>query len=805
MPVPTSPAAPPSRIRLQVDRQAQADPYLEPYREQVLQRLSRIEATRLRLTGGNIRLADFAAGHTWFGLQRRADHWILREWAPNATGVHLIGELSDWQEQSDLAFAPSGRDDGVWELRLPAQSLAHKSLYRLRVHWPGGSGDRLPAYARRVVQDADSLIFNAQVWQPDIAYRWRHGGFRRRRAAPLIYEAHVGMAQEEGKVGSYTAFRETVLPRVAAAGYNTLQLMAIQEHPYYASFGYHVSNLFAASSRFGTPDELKALIDAAHGLGLAVVMDLVHSHAVANEVEGLSRFDGTLYQYFHDLPRGYHDAWDSRLYDYGKIEVLHFLLSNCRFWLDEYRVDGFRFDGITSMLYRHHGLGKAFTGYGDYFDDSVEEEALVYLALANRVIHTLRPDALTIAEDVSGMPGLALPAEMGGIGFDYRFAMGIPDLWIKLIKEVRDEAWPLAHLWHELTNRRREEATISYAESHDQALVGDKTIAFRLMDAAMYDHMGWDDDDLKVARGIALHKMIRLITLATAGRGYLNFMGNEFGHPEWIDFPREGNAWSYAHARRQWSLADDPNLKYLGLGRFDRAMIRLVGAADLLSIPQLHQLWLHQADHVLAFERGPLVFVFNFNGSRSFEAYGVPVAPGRYRLLLDSDAQRFCGHGRLIPDQVHETHAAGDGATPRLLLYLPTRTAIVLRRIDAKEGSPGSGRAGVNRAGANRRGSVGKPGGQGDRHQLRLPGVVSAPVDRSPAGTGVHLQPPAGAHGLRTDPPGSGGGHPHRPDPRFNRSASRRSGHSEPSHRHRRYGERARIQRCFHGRAVVSG
>jgi 1,4-alpha-glucan branching enzyme len=678
------PTIPVKRLDDLVQTLLETDLYLRPYEAKIRERLSRIEATRLRLTGGKLKLIDFAAGHTWFGLQREEGQWVLREWAPNATAIYLVGDLSGWREQKELAFTPSGKSDGVWELRLPPVALNHKDLYRLRVHWSGGRGDRLPAYARRVVQDPETLIFNAQAWQPNTPYVWRHPDFKCPQEAPLVYEAHVGMAQAEGRVGTYTEFRERVLPRVAAAGYNILQLMAIQEHPYYASFGYHVSNFFAASSRFGTPDELKALIDAAHGLGLAVIMDLVHSHAVANEVEGLSRFDGSLYQYFHDLPRGYHEAWDSRLFDYGKIEVLHFLLSNCRFWLDEYRVDGFRFDGITSMLYHHHGLGKAFTGYGDYFDASVEEEALVYLALANRVIHTLRPDAITIAEDVSGMPGLALAADKGGIGFDYRFAMGVPDLWIKLIKEMRDEEWPLGHLWYELTNRRAEEATISYAESHDQALVGDKTIAFRLMEAGMYDHMGKGDADLRIDRGVALHKMIRLITLATAGSGYLNFMGNEFGHPEWIDFPREGNAWSFAHARRQWHLSDDPNLKYHGLKHFDRVMIRLVRTNGLLEINRLHQLWLHQADLVLAFQRGNLVFIFNFNAETSYEDYAIPIATGRYRLILDSDTERFGGHGRLIPDQIHKTHSVGAAEAPHLKLYLPTRTAMVLQRVRGK-------------------------------------------------------------------------------------------------------------------------
>ncbi|MCP4681008.1 MAG: 1,4-alpha-glucan-branching enzyme, partial [Desulfobacterales bacterium] len=499
----------------------------------------------------------------------------------------------------------------------------------------------------------------------------------------FIYEAHVGMAQEEGRVGTFREFTDNVLPRIVKAGYNTLQLMAIQEHPYYGSFGYHVANFFAASSRFGSPEDLKELIDTAKGFGLRVIMDLIHSHAVNNEVEGLSRFDGTLYQYFHEGPRGNHTAWDSRCFDYGKYQVLHFLLSNCRFWLDEYRFDGFRFDGITSMLYYHHGLGKAFTSYTDYFDNSVDEEALTYLALANKLIHDVKKDAVTIAEEISGMPGLAVPVDKGGIGFDFRLAMGIPDYWIKLAKESKDEEWPMGHLWHELTNRRDDEKTIGYAESHDQALVGDKTLIFRFIDAAMYDHMQIDDDNLVVDRGMALHKLVRLITMATAGGGYQNFMGNEFGHPEWIDFPRQGNNWSYHNARRQWHLVDDPNLKYQFLGQFDRHMIGMARRFDLLSASYANLLYEHSTDKVIAFERAGLVFVFNFHPSISHNNYSFEVNPGKYQVILDSDASDFGGHNRLMPDEIHFTqpNTTGDYARHIISLYLPTRTALVLREV----------------------------------------------------------------------------------------------------------------------------
>jgi 1,4-alpha-glucan branching enzyme len=652
------------------------DPLLQPYEKILERRLKKIEALQQRLTGGELRLPDFASGHEYFGLHFRNGEWVFREWAPNAKAVVFIGEATDWEEKKAFALDRIN-DEGVWEIRFSRGKLAHGMLYRLRIHWPEGMGDRVPAYARRVVQDPHTFIFNAQIWHPPSPFRWRRRTVRRVPEPLLIYEAHVGMAQEEERIGTYAAFTENVLPRIIRSGYNTLQLMAVQEHPYYASFGYHVSNFFAASSRFGTPEDLKQLIDAAHAGGLRVIMDLVHSHAASNEVEGLSRFDGTPYQFFHDGPRGMHRAWDSRCFDYGKHQVIHFLLSNCRFWLDEYRVDGFRFDGITSMLYLHHGLGKAFTSYQDYFDDSVDEDALAYLALANRIVHDLRPDAVTIAEDMSGMPGLAAPASQGGIGFDFRFAMGIPDYWIKLTKETRDEDWPMGHLWRELTNRRKEEKTISYAESHDQALVGDQTLAFRLMGAAMYDHMGIRDDHMAVDRGMALIKMIRLITLATAGHGYLNFMGNEFGHPEWIDFPREGNGWSYKYARRQWHLADDPALKYAQLAQFDRDMVRLAKDHRVLECAGPYLLHEHNDDNVIVCSRGALVFAFNFHPNRSYTDYCFDAPAGKYHMILNSDDASHGGHGRLTSDQTHDTLERGEGRH-YLSLYLPARTAVVL-------------------------------------------------------------------------------------------------------------------------------
>ena len=652
-----------------------SDPWLAPFREKLRERSRRAVATVKRLTGGKSTLAEFASGHEYFGLHFRDGEWVFREWAPNAVRITLFGDFSDWRKLPEYRL--NRLEHGVWELRLPAETVRHGMHYLLFMEWPGGSGDRIPAYARCVDQDKETGLFAATVWRPEQPYVFRHAS-PPTPAAPLIYESHVGMAQEEPKVGSFDEYREKILPKIAASGYNTIQLMAVMGHPYYGSFGYHVANFFAIASRFGTPDQFKALVDAAHGCGLRVIIDLVHSHAVKNEVEGLAKFDGTRYAYFHEGSRGEHSGWDSLCFNYAKPEVLHFLLSNCRFYLDEYRVDGFRFDGVTSMMYLHHGLGKTFTGYDDYFGGDVDEDALTYLALANRVIHEVRPDALTVAEDVSGMPGLAAPASGGGIGFDCRMAMGVTDMWFKLF-DLPDQDWNMFYLFHELTNRRRDERSISYVESHDQAIVGGKTAIFRLADAAMYDAMHAGSQNLAVDRAIALHKMIRLATAAAAGHGYLNFMGNEFAHPEWIDFPREGNGWSLQHARRQWSLADEPGLRYHFLRDFDRAMLEVLNRNPEFFRRRVQTVRIDDCGKVLIFERDDCYFCFNFHPENSYFDYGFEVLPGEFETVLDSDAPEFGGFSRRAPEQRYWSRQGQSGAF--ITLYLPSRTALVLKRI----------------------------------------------------------------------------------------------------------------------------
>ena len=628
------------------------------------------------MQGDASRLADACNSHLYYGLHRNNTEWVLREWAPNATAIFLLCDSNDWQKNNHYSFTKLNDQD--WELRLPSNILRHEMLYKLLVEWEGGSGERIPSHTTRAVQDDYTKVFSAQVWCPDHPYHWQHP---RPKAAPhpLIYEAHIGMSTEHQRVSTFIEFRLYVLPRIAALGYNTIQLMAIQEHPYYGSFGYQVANFFAVSSRFGTPEELKELIDTAHGLGIRVLLDIVHSHAVSNEAEGLSCFDGTDYLYFHRGERGKHPAWDSRCFDYGKPQVLNFLLSNCKYWLEEFRFDGFRFDGVTSMIYYDHGLGKAFTDYSFYYDGNEDDDALVYLTMANQLIHELYPEALTIAEEMSGLPGLASPISEQGMGFDYKLSMGIPDYWIKLLKEVPDEQWHVGDIYYELTNKRAEERTISYAESHDQALVGDKTIFFRLTDKEIYTGMSVFDHSLIIDRAMALHKMIRLITLATAGGGYLAFMGNEWGHPEWIDFPRQGNDWSYAHARRLWSLVDNPDLKFKYLNAFDSAMIHFATESNILDY-EPRVLVRDIERQLLIFERRGYLFVFSFNPTTSYTDYQFDVPAGKYITVLNTDNPAFGGDNRI--DECVEHFTQYTGKENLLSLYIPARIGFVLKLAD---------------------------------------------------------------------------------------------------------------------------
>ena len=655
----------------------QIDKNLLNYRDDIDLRVNNLNRKLSQLLAPGQSLADFANGHRYFGFHQTEEGWFYREWAPSAQEMFLTGDFCGWDR---YRYPMTRKENGVFELFLPGKdALQNGQRVRAIVIHDGRELERIPLYAQFVVQDQATIQWDAMIHVPEAPFRWTDAGFRPEKTL-YIYECHIGMAQEEPKIGTYIEFRDKILPRIKDLGYNTVQIMAIMEHPYYGSFGYQVTNLFAASSRFGTPEELKSLIDTAHKMGIAVLLDVVHSHASCNTREGINEFDGTVWQFFHDGPKGDHQAWGTKCFNYDKNEVIHFLLSNLKFWQEEFHFDGFRFDGVTSMLYHNHGLGVNFAGYPDYFSMNTDTEAVTYLQLANLMVRQVNPNAITIAEDTSAIPGLCLPVEQGGIGFDYRLAMGEPDMWIKLIKEVSDENWDMGHLWAELTSRRPKEKVIGYCESHDQALVGDKTIFFRLVDREIYENMACDRDNMIIDRGIALHKLIRLVTLGLGGEGYLAFMGNEFGHPEWIDFPREGNGWSYHYCRRQWSLADNPNTKFQYMGAFDKAMIDMARKTRLLS-GKTEYLNIDHENKLIAFRRNRAVVLLNFHPDRSLTDCFLPVKqPGRYQVILSSDDGEFGGQNRVSKEYVYQTQTNEAGEVG-IRIYIPSRCAVVLKKI----------------------------------------------------------------------------------------------------------------------------
>ena len=661
------------------------DPWLEPYKSFIEDRYFRFIHVFYELKEQWSSIERFASAYTWMGLHydEQAKGWRYQEWAPGAKALSIIGDFNDWDRSKNPLVRKEG---GMWDVFLPdaevGGKLVHGSLYKVHVVSVEGGMDRIPAYASRVIQNKETHDFAAQVWSPENHFTWSDGQFDPTSVGNLIiYEAHTGMATEEEKVGSFREFADHRLEYIHSLGYNSIQLMAVQEHPYYGSFGYHVSSFFAPSSRFGTPEDLKYLVDKAHSLGMLVIMDIVHSHAVKNMAEGLNHFDGTDGQYFHEGGRGYHSSWDSRLFDYGKKEVMQFLLSNVAYWIKEFHFDGFRFDGVTSMMYFHHGNFMTFDHYDKYFKEGVEWDAITYLQLANQLTHDLKPGAVTIAEDMSGMPGIGRKISEGGLGFDYRLGMGLPDYWIKILKHKSDEQWDIYEMWHVMTNRRYREKTIAYAESHDQALVGDKTLAFWLMDQEMYWNMHVSHQSAVIDRGLALHKIIRLFTCVLGGEGYLTFMGNEFGHPEWVDFPREGNGWSYKYCRRQWGLAENPELRYKHLLAFDRAMIGLVRTNKVLSAFPAKQLHMDGENKVIVAERNNLIFVFNFHPEKSIPDYRFWVPrTGTYRILLHTDMEEFGGFDRIDQNLRYQTLE-----DDKLSVYLTNRTALVLERVEGSE------------------------------------------------------------------------------------------------------------------------
>ncbi|KAK9673873.1 hypothetical protein RND81_12G195300 [Saponaria officinalis] len=556
--------------------------------------------------------------------------------------------------------------------------LQHGSKYRVYFNTPDGPLERIPAWATYVRLDGDGNQPCAVHWDPspECAHKWKNNSPKRPKSL-RIYECHVGISGSDPKVSSFLEFTEKVLPRVKDLGYNAIQLFGVIEHKDYFTAGYRVTNMYAVSSRFGTPEDFKRLVDEAHGLGLLVFLDIVHSYSAADEMVGLSLFDGTNDCYFHTGKRGHHKYWGTRIFKYGDVDVLQFLLSNLRWWIEEYHIDGFQFHSLPSMMYTHNGFA-TFTGdFEEYCNQYVDRDALLYLILANDILHFLHPNIITIAEDATLYPGLCEPSSQGGLGFDYYVNLAAPEMWLSFLENVPDNEWSMSKIVTTLMgNKIYTNKMLLYAENHSQSISGGRSFAEILFGTEV-----GSNEASKLLRGTSLHKVIRLITFTIGGSAYLNFMGNEFGHPKRVEFPTSNNNFSFELASRRWDLLSDQGL-HQKLFHFDQDMMKLDQKEKVLSrgLPNVHHV--NDDTMVISYTRGPLLFIFNFHPTDSYERYSVGVdEAGEYQMILNSDEEKYSGQGAINADQYFQRSIRKriDGFQNCLQLPLPSRSAQVYK------------------------------------------------------------------------------------------------------------------------------
>ncbi|XP_058788144.1 1,4-alpha-glucan-branching enzyme 3, chloroplastic/amyloplastic [Vicia villosa] len=591
----------------------------------------------------------------------------------------------EWQERIRALKPPilywleTRKGRKAW-LKKYIPGIPHGSKYRVYFNTTNGPLERVPAWATYVQPELDGRQAYAIHWEPppEDVYKWKNQSPKVPKSL-RIYEAHIGISGSEPKISSFNDFTDKTLPYIKEAGYNAIQLIGVVEHKDYFTVGYRVTNFYATSSRYGTPDDFKRLVDEAHGLGLLVFMEIVHSYAAADEMVGLSLFDGSNDCYFHSGKRGQHKFWGTRMFKYGDVDVLHFLLSNLNWWIEEYQIDGFQFHSLSSMIYTHNGFA-SFTGdLEEYSNQYVDKDALLYLIMANEILHVLHPNIITIAEDATYYPGLCEPTSQGGLGFDYYVNLSAPEMWSTFLETVPDHEWSMTKIVNTLVSKKENaNKMLLYAENHNQSISGRRSLA-EVLFGEIDEHSEHYKESL--LRGSSLHKMIRLITLTIGGRAYMNFMGNEFGHPKRVEFPTSSNDYSYSLANRQWDLLEKDGV-HRDLFTFDKDMMRLDKNERVLSrgFPSFHHV--NDSSKVISYVRGPLLFIFNFHPTDSYDSYTVGVEEaGEYQLILNTDEIKYAGQGILRENQYFQRTISKrvDGHRNCIEVQLPSRTAQVYK------------------------------------------------------------------------------------------------------------------------------
>lgn len=598
-----------------------------------------------------------------FGVRARGVRFTL--WAPAAQAVHLTGDFCHWQ---DGQLPMQRLADGYWWLFVPDAEPGQ--LYKFLITDCHGTRREKSDPQARAMELAPG---NASRIVTSGAFRWRDAGWRRRRARvdvaaePMsIYELHAGSWRRhpDGRWYSYRELADALVPYLVALGYSHVEFMPLAEHPFTGSWGYQVVGLFAPTARFGTPDELKYLIDRCHRAGIAVLLDWVPAHFPRDE-HGLVWFDGNALYEHPDPRRGEHPDWGTLIYDYGKAEVCDFLISNALYWLKEFHFDGLRIDAVASMLYLDYSRGP-----GQWLPNcrggNEHDEAIAFFQRLHAVLRAECPEAITIAEESTAWPGVTRPVEQGGLGFDFKWNMGwMHDSLRYLGKEPIHRRYHHDDIRFGLTYAFSERFVL--ALSHDEVVHGKGSLLNKCPGDA------WQQ--------LATLRAFYGLQFAHPGKKLL-FMGGEFGQRrEWnhdaeLEWPLLQQTlhngvqdWVQAlnHSYRQipalWQRDTDPH-----------GFEWLEADADAISVYAFVR-WDNDG-------RAPLIALMNFTPVvRHGYRLGVPAVheTRAWREILNSDTNAYGGSGITndVPLQVQPVPA--HGRPQSIVLELPPLATIWLQ------------------------------------------------------------------------------------------------------------------------------
>ena len=594
-----------------------------------------------------------------------ADGVHFATWAPNAVRVSVVGDFNHWDGR--VHPLRSLGSSGVWEIFLPVASLGDRYKFEILTRYgevllkadPYGFAFEVPPQSASIVATPD------HEWQDEDWMRARESRGSWFSAPMSIYEVHLGswarIPEEGNRPLSYRELADRLIPYVTEMGFTHIELLPVMEHPFSGSWGYQVTGFYAPTSRFGTPSDFKAFVDACHRAGIGVILDWVPGH-FPKDAHGLARFDGTSLYEHADPRQGEHRDWGTLVFNYGRNEVRNFLLANALFWLHEYHVDGLRVDAVASMIYLDYSRQDG-AWIPNRFGGRENLEAIDFLRQMNTLTHGEQPGSMTIAEESTAFPSVSRPAYLGGLGFTYKWNMG----WMNDILEYvkRDPVyrrWDHTHLTFSLLYAFTENFILPF--SHDEVVHGKGSIFQKAP----------GDDWQKAATLRALYGFM----YAHPGK-QLMFMGCEFG---------QRREWNHDHSL-DWHLLDQP--LHAGLHRFVKDLNRTYLAERALHEvdfdPQGFQ-WIDCNDNensVVSLIRRSrdgqelIVALFNFTPvPRDGYRIGVPT-PGAYAELLNSDGAAYGGSNQGNAGVVFTEPIAAHGHAQSLRLNLPPLGFLLLK------------------------------------------------------------------------------------------------------------------------------